>query len=1203
MRSTIKRNLFIGFSISMILLLISSVASYNSIRNLMYSNGLVNHTDSVMQGLEESISILKDAETGQRGFLLTGDEKFLQPYNGAYERSLDKLTQIMALTADNPVQQATIKDLKEVIVGRLSALEKLIEYKRKGLPIDLEYLEAGKRYMDEARKLVAIMESRERVLLDMRMQRLSQYATYTPVVIVSAAVLSLLITIVFFSRIVSDVDKRAQLQKELEDKDIDITNRINIIQNLAEQIASGDYSIRIKDSGADTLGSLAGLLNKMTSSLEYSFKTLSEKEWLQAGIAGLNNKMLGDKSVHALATEITDFAVAYTGSQSGAYYLLSEQDTLILEASYALNIPESRQQIKAGEGLAGQALSDGKEIIWTNIKDDQVVLSYSGGGIRPGAVIAIPTYNQGAINGVLELHTLSGFADREIEFLKAVSGISGISIASAQSRKKLQELLEETQAQSEELQAQQSELEALNTELETQTESLQASEEELKVQQAELQQSNMDLEERSRLLEERNQMIAERNIEIQQKAEQLEQSTRYKSEFLANMSHELRTPLNSILLLSRLLSENNEKNLSEEQIESAKVIQSSGNGLLSLIDEILDLSKIEAGKMDVDISKVAIGEIVDDMRSLFDPIARDKKIELRFNLMQPLPQIIETDKLRLEQILRNLLSNAIKFTSEGYVALDIVIAGSDDHPAVSFKVVDTGIGIPEDKQALVFEAFRQADGSTKRKYGGTGLGLSISRELSRLLGGHITLESTPGQGSTFTVTIPVTKGDVLEAPLFEKLPVVGEESAEFQRALKENSDGYLGPEIPADIPDDRDNIKDGDSTVLIVEDDTNFASALLSFTRRSGYKGVVCVRGDMALSFAHKYRPIAILLDIMLPVMNGWQVMDELKSDPKTRHIPVHIMSSTDARKESLLSGAVDFINKPVALEQMQQMFGSLKEALTRDPKKVLIIEENPRHAKALEYYLESFHINAEIRSDIRSSVNALQKKEVDCVILDMGVPDQSAYETLETVKKTPGFEKLPIIVFTGKNLSRVEESRIKQYADSIVLKTAHSYQRILDEVGLFLHLVEGQEQKEVRSVAGKKLELEDVLKGKKVLIADDDVRNIFSLTKALEHSNMKVISAMDGRDAIQQMVSNPDIDVVLMDMMMPEMDGYESIRKIRQMPAFRSLPILAVTAKAMTGDRNKCIAAGASDYISKPVDIDQLLSLLRVWLYESKGK
>lgn len=1203
MKSAIKRNLFVGFGVSLVLLLISSVASYNSIHNLMGSSQLVGHTDSVIQRLEEVISVLKDAETGQRGFLLTNDDKFLDPYNGAYQRSEKALADVQALTIDNKVQQESCNKLNEVITNRLSALDHLIDLKRQGVTIDIEYLRMGKKYMDEARSIVNIMEMRERALLALRTERLTRYATFTPIVIVSAAVLSLLITVALFFRIISDFEKRARLQLALEEKDREISHRIDIIQGVAEQISIGDYATRVPDEGADTLGSLAGHLNTMAESLERSFADLSEKEWYQKGIAELNGKIIGVTDTEELARIILNYIATYTGSQAGALYMLDDNGDLSLSAAYVLDIPADRKRLQKGIGLAGTAFADGKEVVWEKLDNEQVI-SFTAGGVKPKVIAGIPTISQGKVNGVLELHWVDGYSAVKLEYIKAAASVAGISINSAQNRKKLQELLEETQAQSEELMSQQHELEALNSELEAQTESLQASEEELKVQQAELQQSNADLEERSRLLEEKNQMIAERNVEIQQKAEQLEQSTRYKSEFLANMSHELRTPLNSILLLSRLLSENNEKNLTDDQVESAKVIQSSGSGLLSLIDEILDLSKIEAGKMDVELSLVRVEEIVEDMRQLFAPHAREKHLQLIFDVNKLVPESFETDKMRLEQILRNLFSNALKFTSEGSITLQIETTGSGQQALLVFKVIDTGIGIPEDKQAVVFEAFRQADGSTKRKYGGTGLGLSISRELSRLLGGYLSLQSTPGKGSTFTLTVPLARGVIVEEPIFTTPAKPEEETAQFQKALKENSEGYVGPAVPEDVPDDRDEIKPGDNVVLIVEDDTAFAKSLLSFTRRSGYKGVVCVRGDMAQAFAHKYRPIAILLDIMLPMMNGWQVMEALKGDSATRHIPVHIMSSTDARKESLLSGAVDFINKPVALEHMQQMFASLKDALTKDPKKVLIVEENPRHARALEYYLQTFDINTEINTNIGASINALQKKEIDCVILDMGIPDQSAYETLETVKKTPGFEKLPIIVFTGKNLSRVEESRIKQYADSIVLKTAHSYQRILDEVGLFLHLVQDQDKKSTRNDNIKKpLDLEDVLKGKKVLIADDDVRNIFSLTKALEQAQMKVISAMDGKDAVQQMMVNPDVDVVLMDMMMPEMDGYESIRKLRQMPAFRTLPILAVTAKAMTGDRNKCIAAGASDYISKPVDIDQLLSLLRVWLYESKGR
>jgi len=763
----------------------------------------------------------------------------------------------------------------------------------------------------------------------------------------------------------------------------------------------------------------------------------------------------------------------------------------------------------------------------------------------------------------------------------------------------MQELLEETQSQSEELQAQHSELENMNSELEVQAEKLQASEEELKVQQEELKQANQELEERSRLLEERNQVITERNFEIQAKAKELELSTKYKSEFLANMSHELRTPLNSILLLSRLMGENNEKNLSSDQVEYARVIQSSGQGLLSLIDEILDLSKIESGKMELEYLPVSIREIAKEMQALFNPVAVDKGIEFRVNIDSKVPDKIETDKLRVEQVVRNLLSNAIKFTSQGYVALDVRPSQQyRDHLDIIVK--DTGIGIPEEKQKLVFEAFQQADGSTRRKYGGTGLGLSISRELVKLLGGEIELKSVVGEGSEFTLHLPIQKrGD--RKRLFTR--EIEEEVSEIVPA-KKVSGKYISTEIPENIPDDRSKIKPGDQVMLIIEDDINFAKSLLEFTRKRGYKGVVAVRGDEGLELAHQLLPIGILLDIQLPVMSGWEVMDELKSSPETRHIPVHIMSSYEVKSESLVKGAVDFINKPMAFDQMQNIFEKIEYVLTHHPKKVLIVEENTKHAKALAYFLETYDISLEVRTGVTDAVNSLKQENIDCVILDMGIPDQKSYDTLEEVKKIPGLENLPIIIFTGKSLSKTEEVRIKKYADSIVIKTAHSYKRILDEVSLFLHLMESKDKKDESKTKYNKLgALNEVLKNKTVLIADDDMRNIFSLTKALESYKMNVITAVDGKDALKQLRENPKVDIVLMDMMMPEMDGYESTREIRKDRKLKDIPVIAVTAKAMMGDRAKCISAGASDYITKPVDIDQLLSLLRVWLYESGNR
>jgi signal transduction histidine kinase/DNA-binding response OmpR family regulator len=771
-------------------------------------------------------------------------------------------------------------------------------------------------------------------------------------------------------------------------------------------------------------------------------------------------------------------------------------------------------------------------------------------------------------------------------------------VHSIETRVKLQELLEETQAQTEELQSQHSELENLNLELEVQAEKLQVSEEELKVQQEELMQTNQELEERSRSLEEKNQLVLLRNLDIQKKAEELALSTKYKSEFMANMSHELRTPLNSILLLSRLLSENGGHNLSAEEIEYARVIRNSGQGLLQLIDEILDLSRIESGKLPLEHTIVPITEIIDDMRMLFGPIAKDKNLDLDIVTEEGTPAQLETDKLRLEQILKNLLSNAFKFTSNGSVTLTVRSASRPNF--VEFSVADTGIGIPADKHQLIFEAFQQADGSTRRKYGGTGLGLSISRELSKLLGGEISLLSHPGDGSEFKVVIPQFKVEAAALPaaaLPADTPGSSMETPPPARYGHEQGAVLTLTGIPAEIPDDRNGLSPGDKVLLIVEDDTIFARSLLEFSRKKGYKGIVAVSGDAAIRMARRYRPMGILLDIQLPVKNGWEVMDELKKDPHTRPIPVHIISSFEVKNESIQKGAVDFLSKPMAFENMDNVFERIEYFLNRSAKKVLIVEDNIRHAQALAYFLGSHDAFVEIAGTIEDIISLLKKDSVHGVILSREAGKEEL-DTLEMVRKNPDLADIPIIVFTGMNITKGEEARLRQYADSIVVKTAHSYQRVLDEVSLFLHVVGEGGDKDNSNGVGRLGALGEVLKNKTVLVADDDVRNIFSLTKALEQHKMKVLTAMDGKEALSIAENNP-VDIVLMDMMMPEMDGFEATTRIRRNHRLRHLPVIAVTAKAMAGDREKCIQAGASDYISKPVDIDQLLSLLRIWLYE----
>lgn len=1190
MKTTLKNNLRLGLGLSLIILFISSLASYISIGNLIKSTELVKRSDEVILNAESIISYLKDAETGQRGFLLTGNKVFLTPYYGASDSAAVLLKKVEFSTKDNRIQQKNVEELKNILFKRMDIIKSTIEIKTLGGAIDATVLFQGKIYMDDARAVVSKMVAEEKRLLEERTNELNKLTSYTPILILIAAVLAILITLFFYRRVSIDFDERVKLQQEIEDKKYEMEKRIAAIKEIAVQISNGNYGVKLDSQSRDDIGELSESLNTMSASLKKSFDILEENEWLQTGVANLNVKMVGEKDVFHLADDIVEFLATYTKSQIGAVYLFKDDGYLHLKGQYALHGQNLPKTLELGQGLIGQAVKSGKPILLEDVPQNELTITHATGNIKPAQLIVLPIVRNEISIGGLELGTIGKYSELQLHFLNLILSDVGTALLGAQNRLKLQQLLEETQAQAEELQVQHSELEGLNAELEAQAQKLQASEEELRVQQEELLQSNQELEERSSLLEEKNELIEERNIEIQQKAEALELSTRYKSEFLANMSHELRTPLNSILLLSRLMAEN--EAMDPEHQEYAAVIQSSGQGLLSLIDEILDLSKIEAGKMELDRTNVKVDEIVSGMRSLFNPLAKDKNLNFVIEKSAEVPEFFHTDRMRLEQIIKNLLSNAIKFTTVGSVTLNIHT--NEKLGALIFKVADTGVGIAPEKQGMIFEAFQQADGSTRRKFGGTGLGLSISRELAKLLGGYIDLKSAEGEGSVFTLTLPIDKIKGFESvvPQTEK-PVMA-----FETPVKKVSYLTVG-NIPQEIEDDRDNIEPDDKVILIVEDDTPFAKTLLDFTRKRNYKGLVAVRGDVGIEMARTFKPLAILLDIQLPVKDGWQVMEELKSDPATRPIPVHIMSSLQVKKESLLKGAVDFINKPFAFEHMQEIFSKLEHALSRHPKKVLIVEENEQHAKALSYFLSNFNIQTEIVNQVNESVSALHKPEVNCVILDMGIPDKHAYETLEVVKKTPGLENLPIIIFTGKNLSKGEENRIKQYADSIVVKTAHSYQRILDEAGLFLHLVE-EKNKEKTKTPKKFSELQDVLIGKTVLIADDDVRNIFSLTKMLEQHQMKVIAAIDGKEALKLLNENLEIDVVLMDMMMPELDGYETTTAIRQDIKYRSLPILAVTAKAMMGDREKCIAAGASDYISKPVDMDQLISLLRVWLYEN---
>ncbi len=1191
--TSVIRNLQIVFFISTLLLLISLGSSLYSTKELVDSSKMVNHTNEVLIEAENLISYMKDAETGQRGYLLTMDPVFLEPYKQAKVNVGTSTQHLRSLTLDNPLQQQNIEEANALIGKKMYQMEKIIGmsdgYTRRTTTdtiVRYNQMMQGKVIMDDLRAVVNRIKQEEKQLLEIRSAEQDKYVAYTPFLVISAALLSILITVFSYIKIKKDVDERIKKQLEDEAKYRETSERITLMESMTRKVSSGDYTARSDDEKDDDLGRVSKALNHMTASLENTFNTLESKAWLQEGSVKIADAIRGERDIKQLTEKLLATITAYIQAPIATSYVNSSGSFTLTSSYSVVNAPK---QFLLGDGLIGQAARNKEITIVSNIPAD-FVISSSVGNTLPVSVLIVPLVHEGETIAVMEFGFLREVKPLERQLLEENKEAMAIGVNSTLSYIKLQNLLEETQAQTEELQAQHTELENLNSELEAQSQQLQASEEELKVQQEELQQTNEELEERTLMLE-------ERNNEIRKKAEELELSTKYKSEFLANMSHELRTPLNSILLLSRLLSDNNEKNLSDDQVEYARVIQSSGGGLLGLIDEILDLSKIEAGKMELEYLEVGIAEITDDMSSLFMPVAKSKKLDFRVSVQPGVPEYIETDKVRLEQIIKNLISNALKFTSEGSVSFEIKICDSNES-LLCFIVKDTGIGILKEKQHLIFEAFQQADGSTKRKFGGTGLGLSISRELTKLLGGDMHVNSVVGEGSEFILRVPLKKYVDISSLKPETTDLSAKREEEVVMAEEHNK--YIAQVIPASIKDDRNSIKDDDKVILIIEDDTNFAKSLLQFANKKGYKGVVAVRGDEGLIYARKYLPVGILLDVQLPVKSGWEVMDELKADNFTRHIPVHMMSSYQVKKESLTKGAVDFINKPFAHEQMQEVFQKIEYVMKGDSKKVLIVEDNPKHAKALAYFLETFNIAAEVKSNINEGVSALKKEDINCVILDMGIPDQQSYQLLEEAKKNPGFENLPIIIFTGKSLSVSEEQRIKQYADSIVVKTAHSYQRMLDEVSLFLHLVEEKKKPDASASGNKKMGmLNEILSNKTVLVVDDDVRNIFSLSKALEAIKMNIVTAVDGKEALEKLKANPQIDVVLLDMMMPEMDGYETARQIRNNPAWKKLPVIAVTAKAMTGDREKCINAGASDYITKPVDVDQLLSLLRVWLYE----
>jgi HAMP domain-containing protein/CheY-like chemotaxis protein/signal transduction histidine kinase len=999
-----------------------------------------------------------------------------------------------------------------------------------------------------------------------------------------------------------------------------LTTQVRSIAEVATAVTKGDLTRSIAVEALGEVAALKDNINEMIRNLRETTQKNTEQDWLKTNIARFTSMLQGQRDILTVANLILSEVAPLVSAQTGVFYMNEQEDNealLKLTGSYAYNKRKHlSDRFKLREGLVGQCALEKSRILVTEVPSDYIKISSGLGEATPANIVALPILFEGEVRAVIELASFQYFSDTHLAFLDQLTENIGIVLNTIEANMRTENLLKQSQSLAQELQVQQQELTETNKRLEQQAKTLQASEDLLTQQQEELQQTNEELEEKARLLAAQNAEVERKNREIEQarlsleeKAEQLALTSKYKSEFLANMSHELRTPLNSLLILSKLLSDNIDGNLTSRQVEFAKTIHVSGSDLLELINDILDLSKIESGTITLDISDVPYTDLHDSIERNFRQVAETKGLDFHLDFGDETDKSLRTDAKRLQQVLKNLLSNAFKFTESGDVTLKVstVTSGwSDDRATLNnassvlaFSVTDSGIGIPLDKQRIIFEAFQQADGSTSRKYGGTGLGLPISREIANLLGGEIRVESEPGEGSTFTLYLP--ENYVQPAALPKAARMVHVSDFRPRIVVAEGSEQLAETTILLDsvVADDRGNIQDGDRILLIVEDDLHFARLLLDEARDSGFKGLVAVNGTAAIALARRFKPDAITLDIMLPDMDGWTVLDRLKHDPKTRHIPVNVISVDAQKQRGFRQGAIGYLEKPVSKEAIMEAMGTIKNFIDRPAKSLLIVEDDEIQRNAIVELIGNGDVESTAVGSGQEALELLRENRYDCMVIDLGLPDMTGYELIKKIQEELNLTQLPIVVYTGKELTSSEEVQLRQVTEAVIVKEAKSPDRLLDETALFLHRVENNLPEDKRKMLEQAHNRDPILAGRKVLIVDDDVRNIFALTSILEGQNMDVHYAENGLAAIEMLTEHPDFEVVLMDVMMPEIDGYETTRRIRAMDQFADLPIIALTAKAMKGDREKCIESGSSDYIAKPVDTEQLISLLRVWLYQ----
>jgi len=962
-------------------------------------------------------------------------------------------------------------------------------------------------------------------------------------------------------------------------------------------------------------------------------RRLAVDAWVQQVQTRVLERLQGEIDEERIGDNVLEQLARDLGIQVGALYL-RDGASLVRRAGYALGeesgVPD---QVQLGEGLVGQVAKEGRALGFGAAPRHQLRIASA---LVEGAaldVLVAPMIADEAVVAVVEIGKSSPFREADRLLLERLGEPVAVALRSAAYRRRLQELLAETQRQAEALQTQSEELRVTNEELEEQSRALKETHARLELQQADLEESNAQLEEHTQALEtQKRELLAAREA-LAAKALELARANQMKSEFLANMSHELRTPLNSSLILAKLLSDNPRGNLDAEQVRYAQTIYAAGNDLLLLINDILDLSKIEAGRFEVHPETVNLSGLLTLLQRSFEVPAQDKGVALRVEIDASAPRAIHSDGNRIQQVLRNLISNAVKFTEQGEIRIAVRASGAD---AVAFEVHDTGIGIPEDKQALVFEPFTQADGTTNRKYGGTGLGLSISRQLARLLGGELRVSSRVGEGSTFTLTVP--RSIAASAGTFASGASAQPEtvSASVPRVAEGGSPGgeLLGDAVPGDavpggavpggavpggsgrgggegragarkaqgdgappFPDDRDSGQRGDRLVLIVEDDIPFARVLFDLAHEHDFDCAVATTAAEGIELARRLQPVGVLLDIRLPDASGLTVLESLKRDRETRHIPVHVVSAHDYAEPALHLGALGYMLKPVERDEVAKAFRRIERHLAHDVRRVLVVEDSPELRENLRRLLGDEKVEVETVGTAREALERLDSQTFDCMVLDLMLPDANGFELLERMSAGTRYAFPPVIVYTGRSLSRDEELQLRRYSSSIIVKGARSPERLLDEVSLFLHRVERELPPEQKRLIEAARDREADFEGRKILVVEDDVRNVYALTSILEPRGAEVRIARNGQEALDDLARAPDVDLVLMDTMMPVMDGLTAIREIRKDPKFKGLPIISVTAKAMRDDQELCIQAGANDYLAKPLEVDRLLSLCRVWL------